>query len=348
MNRFFKLTLVVSLIFLLSFISLGTVTAGTKKLSFSMMMSQAHPHSKDYIVPITKMIEDRTKGRVKVSIKWGDALGAAKDQYFVIRDGIADMGYFVTGYTPGRFPTIEVASLPFAASSAVNVNKALAAVNEAGLFGDEYKEIIPLHFLASSPYSFSCPDINLMTLDDFNGKKMRSPGAIQNKVLVALGSSPTVVPYSEAYTALQTGLVDCWINGPATILSSKLFEVSKNFVNISFSFYGGSVIAMNKRVKDKVSAEDYQIILDIFKETQFLGAEVTDKGEAAALEELKTLGVKVTSLSDEVIADFKKTTLPVWDQWIAEMEDRDKPGKKIVEVFVKTLQDLGDKPSYIK
>lgn len=316
------------------------------ELSFSMMLAQSHPHSSEYIVPITKMIEEKTEGRVKVEIKWGDALGAAKDQYFVIRDGLADMGYFVTGYTPGRFPTIEAASLPYAASSTVNVNKAIAAVADAGLFGDEYDEVIPLHYLASSPYSFSCPKLEINSIEDFNGAKMRSPGSVQNKVLEAVGSTPVVVPYSEAYSALQTGLVDCWINGPATILSSKLYEVSKNFLLIGFSYYGGSVIAMNKGVKDKVSPEDYQTIMKIFEETKFLGAEATDIGEAAALEELKKLGVNVTMLSDDETAKFKKSVTPIWDQWIADMEGKGKPGKEIVKVFTKALRDLGDNPSY--
>jgi TRAP-type C4-dicarboxylate transport system substrate-binding protein len=310
------------------------------------MLSQTHPHSSGYVVPITKMIEERTEGRVTVSIKWGSALGAGKDQYFVVRDGLADFSYFVTGYTPGRFPAIEVASLPFAASSAVNVNKALAAISDAGLFGDEYSEVVPLHYIASSPYSFSCPSLELKTLADFKGKKMRSPGSIQSNVLKALGSSPTVVPYSEAYTALQTGLVDCWINGPATILSSKLYEVSKNFLNIGFSYYGGSVVAMNQNVSTKVSAEDYQTILDIFTETRFLGAEVTDTGEAAALEELKTLGVTVTSLSPEEEAKFRDLVAPLWNDWIEEMNKKGRKGSEIVDVFVKTLRDLGDKPSF--
>jgi TRAP-type C4-dicarboxylate transport system substrate-binding protein len=316
------------------------------ELSFSMMLAQSHPHSSDYIVPITKMIEERTEGRVTVEIKWGDALGAAKDQYFVVRDGLADMGYFVTGYTPGRFPTIEVASLPYAASSTVNVNKAVAAVAEAGLMGSEYDEVIPLHYLASSPYSFSCPNLTIDSVDDFAGVKMRSPGSVQNKVLEALGATPVVVPYSEAYSALQSGLVDCWINGPATILSSKLYEVSENFLLSGFSYYGGSVIAMNEQVKDKVSAEDYQTILDVFAETKFLGAEATDLGEAAALEELKTLGVAVTTLSAEETAKFQALVEPIWGEWIADMESKGLPGEEIATVFANSLRELGDNPSY--
>ena len=316
------------------------------ELTFTMMLAQTHPQSANYVIPITEMIEERTEGRVTVEILWGDALGAAKDQYFVIRDGLADMGYFLTGYTPGRFPTIEVASLPYAASSTVNVNKALAAVAEAGLMGDEYSEVIPLHYLASSPYSFSCPKLTIDSVDDFAGAKMRSPGSVQNKVLEAVGSTPVVVPYSEAYSALQSGLVDCWINGPATIHSSKLYEVSKNFLHIAFSYYGGSVIAMNDGVKGKVSEEDYKIILDIFEETKFLGAEATDAGEAAALEKLKALGVNVTTLSDEETAKFKGIVAPIWGQWIADVEASGKPGTEIVAVFTKALRDLGDSPSY--
>src|SRR4030042_4905485 len=58
-------------------------------------------------------LEKRTGGRYKVEIAWGGAMGKTEEHYELVRDGIADIGYFLTALSPGVFPMSDIISLPW-------------------------------------------------------------------------------------------------------------------------------------------------------------------------------------------------------------------------------------------
>ena len=59
---------------------------------------------KDVFVPWAKMLEERSGGRIKVSIYPGEVLGKAKDTYETVVAGTADIGFSTIAMTPGLFP----------------------------------------------------------------------------------------------------------------------------------------------------------------------------------------------------------------------------------------------------
>ena len=65
----------------------------------------------------TKMVEERTKGRVKFTVYKASALGFFKDHYDMAIKGISDISFFSFGLNPGRFPISEALHLPFVVPS---------------------------------------------------------------------------------------------------------------------------------------------------------------------------------------------------------------------------------------
>ena len=60
-----------------------------------------------------------SKGRIKVENYPSMQLGGKPPQLFdQIKDGVVDIAWTLTGYTPGRFPVSELFGLPFIAGSA--------------------------------------------------------------------------------------------------------------------------------------------------------------------------------------------------------------------------------------
>ncbi len=65
------------------------------------------------IEPWAKSIEEASDGRIAFEIFPAMALGGKPPElYSQVRDGVADVVWTVTGYTPGTFPRIEVFELP--------------------------------------------------------------------------------------------------------------------------------------------------------------------------------------------------------------------------------------------
>ncbi len=68
----------------------------------------------------------------------------------------------------------------------------------------------------------------IRSIEDFHGLKIRADQApTSTGVLKALGASPTPVPYSGVYQALQTGVVDAAENPPSGLIGQKWYEVTK-------------------------------------------------------------------------------------------------------------------------
>ena len=80
------------------------------ELKFSSWVSAVHGHHTGVMVPWAKMVEEKSGGRLKITIFPGSTLGKAVDHYDMVKDGIADMGFTTPGYTPGRFPLITATS----------------------------------------------------------------------------------------------------------------------------------------------------------------------------------------------------------------------------------------------
>ena len=59
-----------------------------------------------------KEVENRTGGRVKITLFHGGTLTKAPQTYEAVVSGVADIGMSVFAYTRGRFPLLEGLDLP--------------------------------------------------------------------------------------------------------------------------------------------------------------------------------------------------------------------------------------------
>ena len=117
-----RFVLLVMVLFMVIFLAMGRSSYAQAvkpiELKLSHWMSPMHNLHVDVFVPFAKELEERTKGRAKVTIYPGEALGKAKDHYDLVMQGISDMAMFIHGYTAGRFPLTSVIELPIGVPSA--------------------------------------------------------------------------------------------------------------------------------------------------------------------------------------------------------------------------------------
>ena len=83
----------------------------------------------------TKMMEERTKGKVKFTVYKASALGFFKDHYDMVIKGISDISFFTYGLNPGRMLISEGLHLPFVVPSSEVGGK---------VYSQLYKEFAPL------------------------------------------------------------------------------------------------------------------------------------------------------------------------------------------------------------
>src|SRR3546814_2083503 len=87
--------------------------------------------------PWAQKVEEATNGRVKINIlpKPIASPGATFD---AIKNGVADIGYSVHGYMPGRFTLTKIVELPFIGNSSEAISVAYWRVHEQYLRSEEH------------------------------------------------------------------------------------------------------------------------------------------------------------------------------------------------------------------
>jgi TRAP-type C4-dicarboxylate transport system substrate-binding protein len=143
------------------------------------------------------------------------------------------------------------------------------------------------HFGARSVYTKN--PVNNLT--EVKGVKLRVlPTTAFIDTFKLLGAIPTPIPFNELYTALQTGVVDGFEHDPSTVLSTKLYEVSKHCW-LTEHLFPPMIAVIGKRGWDKLPAALQPAILKAAAEaTAFQRAHAVEHGKEA-IEALKRLGL---------------------------------------------------------
>src|SRR5262249_22818298 len=143
-------------------------------------------------------------------------------------------------------------------------------------------------------------------LEDLDGIKLR---VMQNHVYLdsfkTLGANAVPLPFSELFSALETGTVDGQENPYNTILSSKFYEVQK-YLTISNHVYTPFIVTASKKWWDGLSKDEQKILSDAAKAARDFERKDTREEGAKALADLKAKGMKVSELSPSEAARMRE------------------------------------------
>jgi TRAP-type C4-dicarboxylate transport system substrate-binding protein len=177
------------------------------------------------------------------------------------------------------------------------------------------------------------------TLADFKGMRVRATGGI-GQAFEAVGGVPTSVTATEAFQAMDSGVVD-------TVAFAQHAHLSFGTINKAdwwtANLNPGTVncpVVVNIDAYDSLSDSEREALDSSVDEA--LAHYLTNYGELltrwdAVLEEK---GVEKVVIAPEVIAEFRATAAdPIRDKWIADMEAQGVPGQELYDLVVKTLAD---------
>jgi tripartite ATP-independent transporter DctP family solute receptor len=129
------------------------------------------------------------------------------------------------------------------------IGRELLATGEAhGIHG--------LCYYDSGSRSFYTIKKPILTPGDVKELKLRVlPSKTARDMVLTLGGGPTPVPWGELYTALQQGMVDGAENNPPSFLSSRHYEIAKQFSLDEHTRIPDMVI-FSKPIWDRLSPEE--------------------------------------------------------------------------------------------
>ena len=285
---------------------------GVITIKFSHVVAPDTPKGKG-ADKFKELAEQYTQGRVKVEVYPNSQLYKDKEEVDALQLGAVQMlAPSLAKFGPLGVREFEVFDLPFIVPDKPALRRVTEGALGRRLFARlETKGVTGLAYWDNGFKIMHCNKA-LREPADFRGVKMRIQSS---KVLEAqfrtLGALPQVMPFSDVYQALQTGVVDGSENSPSNIYTQKHYEVQK-FLTLSDHGYNGYAVITNKKFWDGLPA-DIRAGLDraMAEATVFANASA-QKDNDDAMAAMRAYGkIAIIELTAEQKAVWRKALEPV-------------------------------------
>ncbi|MPZ56254.1 MAG: hypothetical protein GEU91_07075 [Rhizobiales bacterium] len=329
-----KRTLCTSLLLSASAVLLGAnlTSAQAVELKIAHFVSPQHSVA-IWLEKWARKMEAQSKGELTFKIFPGMQLGPPPKYYDIARTGQADITWFVHGFTPGRFPLVEVSNLPYMIGSSEIGNKVL---NDPELrtkyLNAEHGGVKPLLLMTHQPGNIHTASKPIRTVEDMKGMRLRFSSATIKDFVAALGGTPVGMPPTQIVESMQKGTIDgAWIDyGGAE--SFKIGPVTK-YTTEMYSYVTSFCICMNQASYNKLPAHLKKMIDDSFAGVEKEVGHEWDKLDAPGKEALMKAGMTPIKLSKAEDDKFRAAGAKVSEAKVAELNARGLPAGAVYKLM---------------
>jgi len=329
MKKYFMFLVVVC--FML--VSVITVSAGPTLVRIGSIQSETFYMNK-YIEKFEEIVNQKTNNAYEFKVFYNSILGNETAMLEQMQIGTLEMQFGYSAIMPNYVKEFEAIGLPGVLANFDEVHTVLNGKigNElSNMFLDKTGVRI-LWFVDQAYRNIWLKDKNIKSIEDLKGIKIRSPNSpLYIKVLRTLGMNPSPLPFSDIYTAVQTGVVDGHEQEDPGVIAMKFYEI-ENCGVVSHHLYQSALWEVSEKFFQKLSKEDQEIFKDAAREAGIWFQPYTGHGaEVAARKELQEkYGFKITYLDEEKTAEM---FLPMVDDYAKE--------RGIFEFVQKIRKELG-------
>ncbi len=262
-----------------------------------------------------------------VDIRMTDSsLGAPPRQFDLALDGIADITFGVTGYTPGRFQLPAIAELPQVGAQGEALSVALWQTYEE-MFADagEFEEVKLLGLFANGTGVIMSTESTgpVTSITQYEGRKFRVGGGVVQDINTAIGGVNVAAPAGEVYEILEQGVADGVLLPTDAYKSFNLTGVIDYVTTVPGGFYTSAwFLVMNQSKWDSLSAENQQAVMSVSGEVfARMAGKAQDAGDRVGLDQMAADGVKITEASREFVSAIQQRVAPIEQDWITSADE---------------------------
>jgi TRAP-type transport system periplasmic protein len=303
--------------------SASSAMAQAVTLRFAMITADTFPYM-DGAKKFKELIEERSKGDIKVLLYPGGQLGDERQINQAILEGAVQIGVGA-GAMANLAPIYNLVQMPLL----IQGQSHMAAIAD-GPVGAKLAQRIEQQAGLKTLAWFSTGDSPIETVKkpvttpaDLAGVKIR---VIEAPVLVeamrALGASPTPMAYLEVYTGLKQGIIEGAHLDVLSVDTLKVGEVIKymtDWEQITFLSEPRPVI-MSAKYFATLSPERQKLIQDTMKEAALYERKVFVDKMSVIRKKLVDGGVKISKVDAPA---FVERVRPLWQKYAAQLNAED-------------------------
>jgi TRAP-type C4-dicarboxylate transport system substrate-binding protein len=277
----------------------------------------------------------RSDGEVKITIYPEESLGYEAAQLIdVVGQGLIELAVLRSAHGSGQAPMLNLGDLPFLQDNAEQAPTVTEAIFP---YYDEALEPFGVHALSmwkSAPTGVTSK-VNINTLEAWQGVALRAWSPTLQDLSNLLGAKPVQMPYSEAFSALSTGIIDGVYWTPSSALSVKTFDAGCTYYDQWNIFTMTNMMIGSDMAMQKLSSKGRKAVEEVWIE---LSPEVWENeywSFEADYKGLQAEGVEIVLVDPAEIAKVRAKSSVVWDEWL------NRSGAEGLKALNDTLKALG-------
>jgi tripartite ATP-independent transporter DctP family solute receptor len=299
----------------------GTASAEVRAhtLKFAAANNKGHPQVTG-MEKFAEIVKSKSGGKIDVKLFPGGVLGGDVQTVSALQGGVVEMLVLNAGILSSNVKAFGAVDLPFLFNSGEEADKVMD-----GAFGKSLSEKLPATGLVGLAYwelGFRNLTNNrraVTKLEDIKGLKIRTlQSPIPIELFNSLGANAVPLPYTELYTALETGTVDGQENPFANIINAKFYEVQK-YLTVTRHQYNPQIVLISKKFWDGLNDEEKGILQSAATEARDFQRKVSREADAKALDEIKKTGMQVTELNPAETQKIRDAVKPLIDKFSADV-----------------------------
>ncbi len=324
---------------------------GAEAATYKLKIGAGHPAAsawiasvREFYIPrVTERVAKETGHKLEWTEAWGGSVCKLGECLEAVESGLLDIAELQTPFEPAKLLAHNFTFfVPFGTPDPRLAAKIVWDVYESTpqlkkVLEDRYNQV----YLGSSAIG-NYGLITTFAWKDFaelRGKKIAAAGPnlpwLQGTGVVGVQSN-----LNEAYTSFQTGVYEGWVMFADAIISFKLNEVTKQFVDLHFGSIHTPLLTMNKDTWKDLPANVQKIFLEVAREwNEYSGKSIYEKQEAA-LARMKEVGLDVRPATFEMKQAWAKLLPNIPKQRFDEINKAGLPGE-VVYSYVKALKAAG-------
>lgn len=213
-------------------LALGLSVSMVHAADYTMRLSHQFPpahHTAKAMEQFAKDVAKETDGKVEVQVFGAAQLFKPNQHHGAVAGGEIESAIILSMQWGSTIPEMAVSLIPYFMTSPAK-QKAFVGSEAADMLDKKIAEkgVKNIAWIVDTNDLIMTSSKQLLdTPESFKDVKIRGINKLFDQGLIALGAVPVTMPGSEAYQALQTGVVDAGITGVDAAFSRKYYEVQK-------------------------------------------------------------------------------------------------------------------------
>ncbi len=264
-----------------------------------------------------ELAEEKSNGRLEITVFPGAQLGQEKEALEGVLMGTLQLTVVTSSFFANISDGFGLDALPFMFNGFEQIDEVF---NHSDVGKELEKNLIEkggriLGWFTPGSRNMLLVEKGVKTLEEMKGLKMRSPeNDIWIEMFRSLGCRPTPITWGEAYTALQTGVVDGMESPIAMTIDMKFYEVAKYCI-LTNHMWGVMNLIINDKVFERLPKDMQEVVISAGKEAVYYANQQSIKEQKEATEWLKNYGMQFIEISEEEQKKFKEAVVPMIDKW---------------------------------